>query len=222
MNSLVRQIKASFERENLLFAVLKIARYGLYLLRSLPLRWSLNAPGLYIGPNFLLLGTKYLRIGKNFFAHSNLWIEAIPEYKGQKFSPTITIGDNVSMADAVHISCNNRVHIGNHVLFGSNVFVGDHQHGSYHGKVQSHPLLPPVQRPLSLLGGINIDDHVWIGNNVVIVGVITIGAGAIIAANSVVTHDVLPMTMVAGAPAKPIKIYDAQRNAWLPTAVTQN
>lgn len=217
MKSILKQIKVSFERETPLFAMLKIFRYGYYLLRSLPLRWSLNAPGLYIGPKFLLLGTKYLHIGKNFYAHSNLWIEAIPEYKGQIFTPSITIGDNVSMGDAVHISCNTKIYIGNHVLFGSNVFVGDHQHGNYHGNNQTNPTQPPAQRPLSQVGGIKIDEHVWIGNNVTIVGAVTIGTGAIVAANSVVTHDVPASTMVAGVPAKQIKIYDAQASSWLPT-----
>lgn len=220
MNSILKQIKVSFERETPLFAMLKIFRYGYYLVRSLPLRWSLNAPGLYIGPKFLLLGTKHLHIGKNFYAHSNLWIEAIPEYKGQIFNPSITIGDNVSMGDAVHISCNTKIHIGNHVLFGSNVFVGDHQHGRYHGDNQSQPIYPPAQRPLSQGGGINIDEHVWIGNNVTIIGDVTIGAGAIVAANSVVTQSVAASAIVAGVPAKRIKMYDAQLSAWLPTATT--
>ncbi len=220
MKRLLQQIKVSFEREKPLFAILKILRYGLYLVRSIPLRWSLNAPGLYIGPKFLLLGTKHLTIGKNFYAHSNLWIEAIPEYKDQKFTPSITIGDDVSMGDAVHISCNTSIHVGNHVLFGSNVFVGDHHHGNYHGKNQTGPTQPPAQRPLSQVGGIRIGDQVWIGNNVTIVGSVTIGSGAIIAANSVVTHNVSASTMVAGAPAKQIKIYDVQQSAWLSTAAT--
>jgi acetyltransferase-like isoleucine patch superfamily enzyme len=215
MKSILKQIKVSFERETPLFAMLKIFRYGFYLLRSLPLRWSLNAPGLYIGPKFLLLGTKYLQIGRNFYAHSNLWIEAIPEYKEQIFTPSITIGDNVSMGDAVHISCNTKIHIGNHVLFGSNVFVGDHQHGRYSGSDQTHSKLIPSHRPLSVSLGIEIGDNTWIANNVVITGGVTIGRGCIIAANSVVNQDIADGMIAAGSPARAIKRFDAVANAWI-------
>jgi acetyltransferase-like isoleucine patch superfamily enzyme len=47
-----------------------------------------------------------------------------------------------------------------------------------------------------------IKNDVWIGVNAVIIGDITIGTGAIIAANAVVTKDVPPYAIVAGVPAK--------------------
>jgi acetyltransferase-like isoleucine patch superfamily enzyme len=215
MKSLMQQIKSSFAREKPLFAILKIVRYGYYFLRSLPLSWSLDAPGLYIGPKFLLLGTKYLSIGKNFYAHSNLWIEAIPEYKGQKFEPSISIGDNVSMGDSVHISSNSKMQIGNSVLFGSNIFVGDHQHGHYSGLQQTNPTIGPALRPLSISHVIEIGDNTWIANNVVITGNVKVGRGCIIGANSVVSQDIADDTMASGAPARAIKRFDAAQEAWV-------
>ena len=215
MKSLMQQIKSSFVRERPLFAILKIARYGYYFLRSLPLGWSLDALGLYIGPKFLLLGTRYLSIGRNFYAHSNLWIEAIPEYKGQKFEPSIRIGDNVSMGDSVHISSNSKVLIGNNVLFGSNVFIGDHQHGCYSEFQQSNPNLAPALRLLSISHGIEIGDNTWIANNVVITGNVKIGRGCIIGANSVVNQDIEDDTLAAGAPARTIKRFDALQGTWI-------
>jgi acetyltransferase-like isoleucine patch superfamily enzyme len=214
MHKLIQQILNSFEREHTLFAFLKILRYGIYLVRSLPIRWAFKAPGLYIGPKFLLLGSKYIKFGKNFYAHSNLWIEAIPEYKGQNFSPSIVIGDNVSMGDSVHVSCNNSVTIGSNVLFGSNVFVGDHQHGIYTGFPQSLPQCAPAIRALGTGYGIEIGSNVWIGNNVVIVGSVIIGEGAIIAANSVVTKNVSSATMVGGIPARNLKYFDINSHTW--------
>lgn len=50
-----------------------------------------------------------------------------------------------------------------------------------------------------------IEDKVWIGINSTILPGVRIGYGAIIGANSVVTKDVPPMTVVAGNPAKVIK-----------------
>ena len=50
-----------------------------------------------------------------------------------------------------------------------------------------------------------IEDKVWIGINTTILPGVRIGYGAIVGAQSVVTHDVPPMTIVAGNPARVIK-----------------
>ena len=52
---------------------------------------------------------------------------------------------------------------------------------------------------------IHICSYVWIGMNCTILKGVTIGEGAIVAAGSVVTHDVEPWTLVAGNPARFIK-----------------
>lgn len=52
---------------------------------------------------------------------------------------------------------------------------------------------------------IQIDDNVWFGNRVTVVGNIHIGEGAIIAAGSVVCKDVPACAIVGGNPAKIIK-----------------
>lgn len=53
-----------------------------------------------------------------------------------------------------------------------------------------------------------IDDDVLIGANSVILEGVKIGKGSVIAAGSVVTQDVPPNVVVAGAPAKIIKYVD--------------
>ena len=50
-----------------------------------------------------------------------------------------------------------------------------------------------------------IGNDVWIGTNVLIMGKVTIGDGAVLAAGSVVTKDVKPFSIVAGVPAKEIR-----------------
>ena len=76
-------------------------------------------------------GKKHMQVGKNFAAGKHLWLEAVSEYKGQKFHPTIVIKDNVSMSDFNHIGAVNYIEIGNNVLFGSKCYVTDHNHGIY-------------------------------------------------------------------------------------------
>ena len=52
---------------------------------------------------------------------------------------------------------------------------------------------------------VEVGDDCWIGINVVISPGVTVGRGCVIGANSVVTRDVPPYTVVAGAPAKPLR-----------------
>ncbi len=53
--------------------------------------------------------------------------------------------------------------------------------------------------------GIEVGNDVWIGRESVIMPGVKIGDGAAIGTRSIVTHDVPPYTIVAGAPAKFIK-----------------
>lgn len=57
----------------------------------------------------------------------------------------------------------------------------------------------------STKGNVKIGNDVWIGTHTTIMSGITIGDGACIANNSVVTKDVAPYTIVGGNPAKVIK-----------------
>ena len=54
-------------------------------------------------------------------------------------------------------------------------------------------------------GDIIIEDYVWIGANVFICPGVTIGTNSIVGANSVVSKNVEPFTIVGGVPAKLIR-----------------
>ncbi|HIJ86016.1 MAG TPA: hypothetical protein HPQ00_17685, partial [Magnetococcales bacterium] len=51
-----------------------------------------------------------------------------------------------------------------------------------------------------------IEDHVWLASRVTVLPGVTIGQGAVVASNAVVTRDVEPMAVVAGIPAKKIGV----------------
>ncbi|MDC5705816.1 CatB-related O-acetyltransferase [Vibrio europaeus] len=68
-----------------------------------------------------------------------------------------------------------------------------------------YPFLEEVERSYQSKGDTIIHDGVWIGMRAMIMPGVTIGEGAVIAANSVVTKDVEPYAVVGGNPAKHIK-----------------
>ena len=52
---------------------------------------------------------------------------------------------------------------------------------------------------------ITVGDYAWIGARTTILPGVSIGEGAVIGANSVVTHEIPPWTVAVGSPAKVIK-----------------
>lgn len=183
-------------------------------LRSSFMSLSLRAPGLHLGPGCRILGARYISFGTGIFVERNLWLEAVTAYGSETFDPRIRIGDYVCFSDGVHISAISSITVGNHTLFGSRIYVSDHNHGVYRGDLQSHPDQPPARRALGGGGSVIIGENVWIGDNSVIVGPVAIGNGAVIGANSVVRGCVSPNTMVAGAPAKLIKVFNPDTLLW--------
>ena len=57
---------------------------------------------------------------------------------------------------------------------------------------------------------VTIGDCVWLGNEVIILGGVSIGEGAIIQAGSVVVKDIPPYAIAGGHPAQPFKFRDIE------------
>lgn len=152
-----------------------------------------------IGNGFKIIGSEFISLGDLFYAEENLKLQAWKSYKGQKFTPSIDIGKEVSMMDNCQVSCCSTVRIGDGCLFGPNVFVTDNFHGN-NSLVQVD--IPPIDRTLEIKGAVYIGKNVWIGRNVCVMPGVTIGDGAVIGANAVVTHNIPPKCIAVGAPAK--------------------
>lgn len=142
-------------------------------------------------------GTKF---GDYFFLTA--WDRFSTEYGIQKMNPELTIGENCDFGAFNHITCTNKVKIGNGVLTGKWVTITDNSHGDTSFEMQR---IPPTLRPIVSKGPVVIGDNVWIGDKSTILPGITIGEGAVVAANAVVTKDVPAYSVAAGNPAKIVK-----------------
>jgi acetyltransferase-like isoleucine patch superfamily enzyme len=110
------------------------------------------------------------------------------------------IGDETFLNDGVWLGCTQSIHIGRRVLIGPGVRCLDNDyHGLYRRRV-----LPPA-RPIT------IEDDAWLAANCLILPGVAVGRGAVVAAGSVVVRDVEPYTVVAGNPARPIRILGRDR-----------
>jgi lipopolysaccharide O-acetyltransferase len=214
MKKTLTAISRLFEANPTGIALLLIAGRSWNRVTSSVIAILLRAPGLRLGPGCRIIGGRYISIGRDVYAERNLWLEAVTSYRSQSFLPNIAIGDHVSFSDGVHISSITSIEIGSYSLFGSRIYVSDHNHGMYRGELQSTPEEAPAHRLLGGGGPVVIGENVWIGDNSVIIGPATIGRGAIVGANSVVRGVVPSNTIVAGAPAKPIKIFNPKTGSW--------
>ena len=96
---------------------------------------------------------------------------------------------------------------GNYVRIGDNVWIAPNV-GIY---AAGHPL--DVEDRIAgeeYAFPVTIEDNVWIGGGVSIIGGVTIGKNAVVAAGSVVIRDVPPDTLVAGNPAKVVRKITAE------------
>ena len=110
---------------------------------------------------------------------------------------TLFIGKNCEIGDCVHIVALNRVIIGDNLLAASKVFISDTNHGSYKGNNISDHDMPPNLRPL-VKGETFIGNNVWIGENAVILSGSKISDGCVIGANTIVTKEIPPNSIVVG------------------------
>lgn len=103
----------------------------------------------------------------------------------------IVIGNNCGFS-GVSIVSSIGVKIGNNVMCGANVMIGDRNDHE-----DKYPQFKPEK--------IEIKDNVWIGMNCVVMKGVTIGENSIIGANSLVTKDIPANCIAAGIPCKVIK-----------------
>lgn len=147
-------------------------------------------------------GLDCVHIGCNSTFQENCVIGCRKYYGNQTFVPEIRIGDNCDFGAYCHISAVNRVVIGDGLLTGRFVYIGDNAHGTLSAEESN---IPPGKRGLRSKGPIIIGNNVWLGDKVTILAGVSVGSNVIVAANSVVTRDIPSNCMAAGSPARIVK-----------------
>ncbi len=156
------------------------------MLFSLPRYHSLNA----IKSLFLKLNGA--RVGKRVIFYPGVWIAP---------GRNLIIGNDVDLALNVLIETTGGVTIGDRALigYGAKIFSSNHR-------------IPPNHENIFGAGhsdrAVVIGKDAWLGANVIVLPGRTIGDGAVVGAGSVVTKDVPAFTIVAGNPAKVVRVRD--------------
>jgi acetyltransferase-like isoleucine patch superfamily enzyme len=203
--------------QSLLYAWFDRTQRYMALPRNLFYSRLLRAEDIFVGSGNTIKGIKGLEIGRSFRALDQLWLAAVDSDRaGNRYTPSLIIGNDVVVGYGVHVAATNSVRIGNDVLIGSRVIITDHNHGIYTGNVQSSPFEAPGDRLLTGDAEVVVEDNVWIGDGVAILPGSRIGQGSIIGANSVVNCTIPKFCIAAGNPARPIKIYDCESRQWIP------
>lgn len=124
----------------------------------------------------------------------------------------VHIGRNCSINSGVVIYIGNGVTIGDDVAIGANTTIAPTNHEF---RDPTRPI--NTQRFLASRGGIVIEDDVWIAANCVLLDGAILRRGCVVAAGSLVRHELPPYSVNVGAPAKTIG-YRGQGKFALPQA----
>ncbi len=176
-------------------------------LRAIALYFRTGLRFATVGRHAKVRGSSCLTVGGNVRIGDFCWIEAVVSYGGKRYQPRLVIGDGVALSDLTHISCVERIYIGNHCLLGSKIYIGDHNHGSMSDTEQILHVAP-ARRPLADVAEIMIGEMTWIGDGAVILPGTKIGRCSIVGANSVVRLREDRPALIAGVPAKVIRYLD--------------
>ena len=125
----------------------------------------------------------------------------------------LIMGDYCAIMEDCIIGSVQSIRMGNYVGISNHVHIYDNN---------NHPTSPSVRKKMFIEGfegdawrwvhadsaPIVIEDNVWVGEYAAILKGVTIGTGAIVASHAVVTKDVPPYAIVAGNPARVVKVLE--------------
>lgn len=106
----------------------------------------------------------------------------------------LKIGDSFVNRE-VKIICNQSITIGDECIIAMGTVIRDNDGGTHRFLSDDYINSKPIV----------IQNHVWIGENVMVLKGVTIGEGSVVGANSLVTKDIPPHCLAIGSPAKVVR-----------------
>jgi acetyltransferase-like isoleucine patch superfamily enzyme len=203
--------KAPAPRQGGLFTLLRFMRRNRMLtpkylrllarlaLRKLRHRGKLLLDGLaFIGPRVAL------EIGRKGRIELGRWSWIGHGSKLRSHEGVISIGAKTVMGQECTISAYQHVSIGRECVIADRVMLIDFDHG-----------VVDVETPIRLQGiykrDVRVGNNVWIGYGACILRGVTVGDNAVIGTNAVVTRDVPANAVVAGVPARVLRMREEPR-----------
>ncbi len=141
--------------------------------------------------NTLQYGTGRIEIGSNSEIHPYAMLHT--------YGGWIEIGECCSINPFCMLYGHGGLKIGNKVRIATHTVIIPANHGIDRLDI-------PIMNQPELRDGISIGDDVWIGASVCVLDGVHIGQGSVVGAGSVVTQDVPEFSVVAGIPARIIRL----------------
>ncbi|UGS37442.1 acyltransferase [Capillimicrobium parvum] len=133
-----------------------------------------------------------LELGENALLEPGVWLTAPAPGR-------IRIGAGSFLNLGVMVAAHELVEIGEHCMLANGCFVTDANHRF------DDPGKPVPWQGFTSKGPTRLGDNVWLGAHVVVTSGVTIGERCVVGANSVVTSDLPPYSIAAGAPARVVR-----------------
>lgn len=141
-------------------------------------------------------GVEFMRFPKNIFIKDEVVVKEGVKICSCNKEATITVGERTTLGYHTFIFASEKIEIGNDCLIAPFVYVVDSNHSiSKKSYINQQP---------NETAAIKIGNDVWIASNVTILKGVTIGDGAVVAANSVVNKSIPNQEIWGGSPAKKI------------------
>jgi lipopolysaccharide O-acetyltransferase len=155
-------------------------------------------------------GPENIELGERTFILSHSWLSTISEYAGERFHPRLVFGNDVYVGHYVCIVATQTLTIEDGCVLSEQVYIADNSHG----------LSPKsgliMKQKLKSKGEVRLGANCFIGYRACILPGVQLGPHCIVGANSVVTKSFPTYSMVAGNPAKLIKVYSQSADEWVP------
>ena len=133
-----------------------------------------------------------LIVGDRVLIHAQVATTELAVMKGAE----LRIGNGAFLNYGAEICAHQYIEIGDEARIGTHCIIMDNDF--HHVDLERRDKLPPSDPVV-------IEPHVWIGNRVTVLKGVRIGYGSVIAAGSVVTKSIPPMSIAGGVPAKVLK-----------------